>query len=85
MHTVIVLGGGFALMLACLLLGHAWGAMPGVLVGAKVFIPLWLLGAGVNLTVGVSHGYTVTEELPIFLGVFAVPALVAAGLWWKLA
>ena len=85
MHTVIVLGGGFALMLACLLLGHAWGAMPGLLVGAKVFIPLWLLGAGVNLAVGVSHGYTVTEELPIFLGVFAVPALVAAGLWWKLA
>lgn len=85
MHTVIVLGGGFALMLACLLLGHAWGAMPGLLVGAKVFIPLWLLGAGVNLAVGVSHGYTVTEELPISLGVFAVPALVAAGLWWKLA
>ncbi len=85
MHTVIVLGGGFALMLACLPLGQAWGAMPGVLMGAKVFIPLWLLGAGVNLAVGVSHGYTVTEELPIFLGIFAVPALVAAGLWWKLA
>jgi hypothetical protein len=33
---------------------------------------------------GVSQaGYSVAEEFPIFLGVFAVPAFIAALLWWK--
>ncbi|WP_218511298.1 hypothetical protein [Variovorax sp. dw_308] len=86
MHTVIVLGGGFALMAACLLLGHAWGhGMAGVVAGAKVFVPLWLAAAFVNMWVGVSTaGYSWGEELPIFLGIFAVPAIVAGLLWWKL-
>ena len=86
MHTVIVLGGGFALLAASLLLGHAWGGMQGMVMGAKVFIPLWLIGAGVNMWIGVQHaGYSVAEELPIFLGIFAVPAIVSAALWWKLS
>jgi hypothetical protein len=86
MHTVIVMGGGFALMLACMLLGHAWGGLPGVVRGAGLFIALWLVGAFVNMWVGVSTaGYTWSEEFPIFLGIFAVPAVVAALVWWKLA
>ena len=85
MHTVIVLGGGFALLLACLLLGHAWGSMPGLVMGAKAFIPLWFVAAFVNMWVGTTHGYSWAEELPIFLGIFAVPAVVAAGVWWKIA
>jgi hypothetical protein len=85
MHTVIVIGGGFALMAACLLLGHAWGGMPGLLTGARLFIPLWLVGAFVNMWVGTTHGYSWAEEFPIFLGIFAVPAVVAGLLWWKLA
>jgi len=28
-------------------------------------------------------GYSVTEEFPIFLGIFGVPALVAGLVWWK--
>jgi len=85
MHTVIVVGGGFVLLLACLLLGHAFGGgTPGVVAGAKVFIPLWLIAAGINLWIGVSHaGYSVAEELPIFLGIFGVPAAIAGLLWWK--
>lgn len=51
MHTVIVLGGGFSLLLSSLLLGHAWGNLPGLLMGAKVFRPMWLVGAVVNLWV----------------------------------
>ncbi|HEX2790817.1 MAG TPA: hypothetical protein VHN17_10335 [Steroidobacteraceae bacterium] len=84
MHTIIVLGGGFALLASCLLLGHAFGGgMPGAVTGAKVFIPLWLIGAGVNLWLGVSHaGYSVTEEFPIFLGMFSLPAAVAGLFWW---
>jgi hypothetical protein len=86
-HTAIVLGGGFALLLTCLLLGHAFGGgMPGAIAGAKWFIPLWLLAAGVNLWLGVAQaGYSVAEELPIFLAIFAVPAALAALLCWLLA
>jgi hypothetical protein len=39
----------------------------------------------INLYVGVkSAGYTVREEFPIFLVVFAIPAAVALLAWWKL-
>ena len=87
MHTVIVLGGGFALLVACLLLGHAFGSgTAGVVTGAKVFIPLWLIGAGANMWIGVSQaGYSVAEEAPIFLAIFGVPAALAAAVWWKLS
>ena len=86
MHTVIVVGAGLALLLSCLLLGHAWGGgMPGVPTGAKLFIPLWLVGAFVNMWIGTTHGYSWGEEAPIFLGIFALPAVVAGLLWWKLA
>jgi hypothetical protein len=35
---------------------------------------------------GVSRaGYSVAEEAPVFLVVFAVPAAVAAVLWWRFA
>lgn len=86
MHTVIVMGGGLTLLATCLLLGHAWGGMPGVLTGAKLFIGLWLVGAFVNMWIGVSSaGYSWGEEFPIFLGIFAVPAVVAAIVWWRWA
>lgn len=86
MHTIIVLGAGLALLVACLLLGHAWGAMPGLVQGAKLFIPLWLVGAFVNMWVGVSTaGYSWADELPIFLAIFALPAIVAGLVWWRLS
>ena len=51
---------------------------------AKVFIALWLIAAGVNMWVGVAKaGYSVTEELPIFLLIFALPAAAAGFAWWK--
>jgi hypothetical protein len=85
MHTVIVVGGGFALLATCLLLGHAFGGgRAGMVTGALAFIPLWLIGAGVNMWIGVSRaGYSVADEAPIFLGIFGVPAAVAALIWWK--
>ena len=43
-----------------------------------------ILAALLNLWIGVSRaGYTVLEELPIFLLIFAVPAAAAAYVWWK--
>lgn len=82
MHTLLVMGAGFALLALCLLAGRGRGAMAQA---ALVFIPLWLLGAGINLAVGVlGAGYSVAEELPIFAVIFAVPALLAGFLWWRL-
>jgi len=85
MHTIIVLLGGAALLAACLLLGYSFGgSMQGLAGGAKVFIPLWLLLAAVNMWIGVSRaGYSVADEAPVFLLIFIVPAAVAALAWWK--
>ena len=86
MHTLKVIAGGFILLAICLLIGRlAGGAPSGAVAGAaKLFIPLWLLLAGVNLWIGVTRaGYTVAEEAPIFLLVFAVPAAAVLLLvWW---
>jgi hypothetical protein len=87
MHTLRVIVGGFILLAICLLIGRLIGGQvpPGGMIGAaKLFIPLWLLVAGVNLWIGVTRaGYTVAEEAPIFLVVFAVPAAVAVLLVWR--
>ena len=88
MHTVLVLLAGFGLFGLCLLIARlAGGHGPAPLrKAAAAFVPLWLIGAGINLWVGVHHaGYGVAEELPIFLLVFSVPALAALALWWKLS
>jgi hypothetical protein len=86
MHTLVVLCGGAALLAACLMLGYAFaGPSQGVGWGARTFIALWLVLALVNLWIGVSRGgYSVGEEAPIFLVIFAVPAALAALAWWKL-
>ncbi|MEH6421845.1 hypothetical protein [Pseudomonas sp. CGJS7] len=88
MHTVLVILGGFVLLGLCLLIGRRVGG-PGaapLIRAIKVFLPLWLVAAGINMYIGVAHaGYSVTEEFPIFLGVFAGPAVVADLLWWRLA
>jgi uncharacterized membrane protein YwaF len=48
------------------------------------FVVAWLLVAAVNMWVGVTKpGYSVAEELPIFLLIFGVPALVAVVLKWR--
>ncbi|MGH8082971.1 MAG: hypothetical protein ACREP7_20500 [Lysobacter sp.] len=88
MHTIMVILGGFILLALCLLGGRLFGG-PGaaaLITGLKLFLPLWLLGAGLNMYIGVARaGYSVAEELPIFLLIYAVPAAVAALLWWRLA
>ena len=48
------------------------------------YVALWLVIAGVNMWVGVAKaGYPVTEELPIFLLIFGLPAAVAILFKWK--
>jgi hypothetical protein len=84
MHTIIVILGGHLLLGMFLLTGRAiaGSAKPVLARLALGFIPLWLACAAFNLWVGVSRaGYSVGEELPIFLVVFAVPAAVAFLQW----
>jgi hypothetical protein len=49
-----------------------------------VFVAIWLFATVFNLWVGVSHaGYSVREELPILLLLFALPAATALLVRWK--
>jgi hypothetical protein len=85
MHTVIVLAVGFGLFALCALVGHVVGDAPGVATAALAFPPLWFVGAGINMYVGVKRaGYSVSEESPIFLVAFGVPATAALLAWWQL-
>ena len=84
MHVVMVIAGGIILLGVFLLFGKLWGGDAiGSATVAKFFIPVWLALAIVNLWVGVSKaGYSMREELPILLIVFAVPAATAALAIW---
>lgn len=85
MHTAIVIGIGLALLGACALVGRLTGGAQALSKAMLVFLPLWLIGAGANMCVGVKRaGYSVADEAPIFLVVFAIPAAIALLSWWKL-
>ena len=79
MRTILILAAGLALLGLCVLAGKLAGnSKPAMAKGALVFLPLWLACAALNMWVGVtSAGYSVMEELPIFLLIFAVPAAAA--------
>ena len=84
MHTLMVMAGGFVLLVLCLLIGRSVGGASGMASAAKYFIPVWLIATLFNMWFGVSRaGYSVSEELPIFALLFAVPTAVALYLWWK--
>lgn len=86
MHTIIVLAVGFALLGLCALTGGVLGNTSGIAAAALVFLPLWLVGAGINMYMGVKRaGYSVADEAPIFLLVFVVPAVAALIVWWTLS
>jgi hypothetical protein len=85
MHTVMVLASAFGLLGVCALAGRVLGGTPGAAAAALVFVPVWLVAAGINMYVGVTRaGYSVAEETPVFLVVFGIPAVAALLLWRKL-
>lgn len=85
MHTLIFVVTGLVVLGACLLAGHTLDGVSGAARAALVFVPLWFVGAAINLLIGVnSAGYSVADEAPIFLLIFAIPAAVAVLIWWRL-
>jgi hypothetical protein len=86
MRTVLFLVAGFLLLGGSLLLGRLFSANYPAATGVATvaYLALWLLLAGANMWVGVAKaGYSVAEELPIFLLIFGLPAVVAGVLKWK--
>jgi hypothetical protein len=84
----MVILGGFLLLGLCLFIERQIGGAgaASMVIAAKVFIPIWLVAALLNMWVGVARGgYSVSEEFPIFLVVFAVPTVAALFIWWKFA
>jgi len=85
MHTLIVIAIGFAVLATCVLVGRLFGRTPGMANAALVFLPLWFIGAGINMYIGVTRaGYSIGAETPIFLVVFGIPAAAALFAWSKL-
>ncbi len=85
MHTIMVIGGGLLLLALFVLVGRQLGGgrAAAAATGALWFISVWFVAAAINLSIGVRHGYTLVEELPIGLIVFGVPAAIAAAIWWR--
>ena len=78
MHTVILLIIGFALLAACVFVGRYLGGPESRADATLVFLPLWFVGAAVNMFIGVAQaGYPVFEETIVFLIVFGIPAAAA--------
>lgn len=77
MHTFLVILGGFVLLALTVLGARTTGrtfssALP-------LYLVVWFVFAALNMGVGIYHaGYSFTEELPIFLAVFGLPAVTAA-------
>jgi len=87
MHMAQVIGAGILLLGVFLLFGKLWGTDTGTIaLGATLFLPAWLALAVANMWVGVTKaGYTLAQELPILLVVFAVPAVIALAVAWRLS
>jgi hypothetical protein len=86
MRTAIIILGGLILLAVCLGTARLIGGNGAETMGTaiKVFIAIWFVVAAANLGIGVSQaGYSFTEELPIFLAIFFLPATAAALIYWK--
>ena len=87
MRTLLFLIAGVMLLAAFLLLAKLFSASvtDAPRVALISFVVVWLIISGLNMWIGVTRaGYSIVEELPIFLLIFGVPAVAAALLKWRL-
>jgi len=85
-RTVLFIESGLLLMGAFLLIGRLFSTQfsdaPRLCTWA--FVLIWLAVAAANMWAGVAKaGYSVSEEVPIFLLIFAVPAAAAILVKWR--
>jgi hypothetical protein len=85
MRTAIIIAAGLVIAALFIFAGRLFGRGPeSMVLGAKIFIPLWFIAAAINLWIGVAKaGYSFIEELPIFLVIFLVPCAVAVAVKWR--
>lgn len=86
MRTGLFLLAGFLLLAGLLVIARLFAENfpSAIAVATGTFLVLWLALTGFNMWVGVSRaGYSVTEELPVLLLLFGVPAVAAVVLKWK--
>jgi hypothetical protein len=86
-RTLLFLVAGLLLLAAFLLLAKLFSPnyADATRLATITYVAVWFIIAGVNMWVGIARaGYSVAEELPIFLLVFGVPAVVAILLKWRL-
>ena len=87
MRTALFLASGLMLLAAFFILARLFSNhLPSAATWAlALYAVFWLSITAANMWVGVSKaGYSVEEELPIFLLLFGVPALVAIVVRWRL-
>jgi multisubunit Na+/H+ antiporter MnhG subunit len=86
MRTILIIVGGFLAWGACLGIARLVSGSDATAMtrATAAFVALWFFAAAWNMWVGVNHaGYSFSEELPIFLLIFLLPAVVAIGVRWK--
>ena len=79
MRTALIILGGFLVWGIFMTAARVMGNSPRrIMVATFAFVAVWLAVAVVNMYVGVARaGYAFREELPIFLVIFLLPAIVA--------
>jgi hypothetical protein len=78
MHTVLVIAAGLMLLGLFLLPAQVLRRPALRPRAASWFVVAWFVCAAANMWVGVTRaGYSISDELPVFVVVFAVPAAVA--------
>ena len=86
MRTIQFLVAGLLLMGGFLLVGKLFSGQfaDALRIATWAFVVVWLAVAAMNMWAGVAKaGYGVADELPIFLLIFAVPAILAILIKWR--
>ena len=85
MRTLMLIVGGFVLWAVCLGIAKLAGkaSASSLTLATLVFAAIWFVLAAANMWVGMTHGYSFKEELPIFLLIFLLPVVVAAFVRWR--
>ena len=86
MRTVIFILGGLVLWAVCLGVAKlaASSSTSSMTTATTAFVAIWFVAAASNMWIGVSQaGYSIQEELPIFLLIFLLPVAVAVFVKWK--